>query len=135
MSPVEGVTRDRIFDSMEWSGKKYNIIDTGGYLPDTDDKIEKAVRKQAELAYSEADFILVENKKRKTNYLVCKYHGWTYSINGQLKSPRGFNKSEIALEELCLKYINTKVWKGLIFINFSDKPKNFGATFKNIERI
>ena len=59
MSPVEGVTRDRIFDSMEWSGKKYNIIDTGGYLPDTDDKIEKAVRKQAELAYSEADFIIL----------------------------------------------------------------------------
>ena len=33
-----------------------------------------------------------ENKKSKNNYLVCKYHGWTYSINGQLMSPRGFNK-------------------------------------------
>ena len=44
---------------MEWTGKKYNIIDTGGYLPDTDDKIEKAVRKQAELAFEEADFIIL----------------------------------------------------------------------------
>ncbi len=44
---------------MEWTGKKYNIIDTGGYLPNTDDKIEKAVRKQAELAFEEADFIIL----------------------------------------------------------------------------
>ena len=44
---------------MEWIGNKYNVIDTGGYLPDTDDKIEKAVRKQAELAFEEADFIIL----------------------------------------------------------------------------
>ena len=76
-----------------------------------------------------------KTKKRKNNYLVCNYHGWTYSINGELKSPRGFNKSDIALKELCLRNINTKVWKGLIFINFSVKPKSFGATFNYIEKI
>jgi len=43
---------------MEWTGKKYNVIDTGGYLPNSEDKIEKAVRKQAELAFEEADFII-----------------------------------------------------------------------------
>ena len=76
-----------------------------------------------------------ENKKSKNNYLVCKYHGWTYSINGQLKSPRGFNKSEIAYGDLCLKYINTKIWKGLIFINFCDKPTSFGTTFNDVGRV
>ena len=76
-----------------------------------------------------------ENKKSKNNYLVCKYHGWTYSINGQLKSPRGFNKSEIVSEDLCLKYINTKIWKGLIFINFCDKPTSFGTTFNDVGRV
>ena len=44
---------------MEWTGNKYNIIDTGGYLPDSVDKIEKAVRKQAEIAFKEADFIIL----------------------------------------------------------------------------
>ncbi len=58
VSPVEGVTRDRIFDVMDWAGKKYNLIDTGGYLPKSEDKIEKAVRNQAEIAFSEADFII-----------------------------------------------------------------------------
>ena len=76
-----------------------------------------------------------EDKKSKNHYLVCKYHGWTYSINGELKSPRGFNKSDIGLKELCLKKINTKIWKGLIFINFCDNPKNFGTTFNNVEKI
>ena len=73
--------------------------------------------------------------KSNNNYLVCNYHGWTYSINGKLKSPRGFYKSKISLKELCLKNINTKVWKGLIFINFSVKPKSFGTTFNDIEKI
>ncbi len=76
-----------------------------------------------------------ESKKSKNNYLVCKYHGWTYSTNGELKSPRGFNKSEIVLKELCLKSINTKIWKGLIFINFCDEPKSFSRIFNNVEKI
>ena len=43
--------------------------------------------------------------KKNTNNksLVCTYHGWTYSINGRLKGPRGFSKSEISIKNLCLK--------------------------------
>ena len=76
---------------------------------------------------------LKENTNNKS--LVCTYHGWTYSIKGELKSPRGFSKSEISINSLCLKKIDTKIWKGLIFINFSVKPKSFGATFNYIEKI
>ena len=58
VSPVEGVTRDRIYGRFEWSGKHYNLIDTGGYLPDTMDKINSNVRLQADIAAQEADFLL-----------------------------------------------------------------------------
>ena len=34
-----------------------------------------------------------------------------------------------------MKYINTKIWKGLIFINFCNKPKSFDATFNDVEKI
>ena len=66
--------------------------------------------------------------------LVCTYHGWAYSINGKLKSPRGFSKSEISIKNLCLKKVNTKVWKGLIFVNFCDNPNNFETLFNSVEK-
>ena len=74
--------------------------------------------------------------KKNTNNksLVCTYHGWTYSINGNLKSPRGFSKSEISNNSLCLKKVNTKIWKGLIFINFCDNPNNFETLFSSVEK-
>jgi len=58
-SPVEGVTRDRIYGVMDWAGRNYNVIDTGGYLPNSEDIIEKAVRMQAEIAAEEADLLLL----------------------------------------------------------------------------
>jgi len=59
VSPVEGVTRDRVYGQMEWTGKNYNVIDTGGYLPETEDVIDKAVRIQSEIASDEADFLIL----------------------------------------------------------------------------
>ena len=58
VSPIEGVTRDRVYGKFEWSGNQYNLIDTGGYLPDTMDKINANVRLQADIAADEADFLL-----------------------------------------------------------------------------
>ncbi len=59
VSPVEGVTRDRIYGKCEWSGKEFNLIDTGGYIPGTEDKINKHVRLQADIALDEADLLLL----------------------------------------------------------------------------
>ncbi|NOZ07318.1 MAG: ribosome biogenesis GTPase Der [FCB group bacterium] len=69
VSPVEGVTRDRINGVLEWAGRRYNVIDTGGYLPDSEDVIEKAVRLQAEIATEEADLLLlmVDGKSELTS--------------------------------------------------------------------
>ena len=53
-----GVTRDRNYGEAEWTGKKYRLIDTGGYVPDSSDLFEIAIREQVEVAISEADSIV-----------------------------------------------------------------------------
>ncbi len=54
----EGITRDRIRGTLDWENCLYDIVDTGGYIPDDVDVFNAAVREQAELAVIEADFIL-----------------------------------------------------------------------------
>ncbi len=53
-----GVTRDRNYGEVEWDGKIFRLIDTGGYVPDSADLFEAAVRGQVEIAVAEADAIL-----------------------------------------------------------------------------
>src|SRR6056297_3012725 len=55
---VPGVTRDRVYEDAEWAGRKFSLIDTGGYMPYSDDKIDKATRAQANIAVEEADLLL-----------------------------------------------------------------------------
>lgn len=56
--PESGVTRDRNYSEAEWTGKKFFLIDTGGFVPDTDELFEKAIRDQIKLAIDEADEII-----------------------------------------------------------------------------
>ena len=58
VSEEEGVTRDRIYSKIEWLNKKYNLIDTGGYIPKSRDVISKQVTFQSEIAREEAHLIL-----------------------------------------------------------------------------
>ena len=53
-----GVTRDRIYDYVEWNGVVFSITDTGGYVPDSEDRFEVAIREQVDIATEEADLIL-----------------------------------------------------------------------------
>jgi GTPase len=55
---VSGVTRDRIYGMAEWNGKNFSIIDTGGYVTNSDDIFEEEIKKQVLLAIEEADIIL-----------------------------------------------------------------------------
>lgn len=55
---VSGVTRDRQYGISEWCGKTFNVIDTGGFVPNTEDIFEKAIRKQVKIAIDEADAII-----------------------------------------------------------------------------
>ncbi|MEZ4456318.1 MAG: GTP-binding protein [Gemmatimonadales bacterium] len=51
-------TRDRHFGDAVWNGRAFWIVDTGGMVPDSDDSMDRAIRRQAEVAINEADLIL-----------------------------------------------------------------------------
>ncbi len=53
-----GVTRDRNYGKSEWCGKEFSVIDTGGYVSNSDDIFEEEINKQVLLALDEADVIL-----------------------------------------------------------------------------
>jgi GTPase len=53
-----GVTRDRQYGVADWNGKSFNVIDTGGFVPDTEDIFEREIRKQVQIAVEEASAIL-----------------------------------------------------------------------------
>ena len=55
---ISGVTRDRIYGEADWAGKKFRVMDTGGYVPKSEDVFETAIREQVEIAINEADSIL-----------------------------------------------------------------------------
>lgn len=54
---LEGVTRDRHYGKCIWNGKEFSVIDTGGYVENTDDVFEKEISKQVVLAIDESDVI------------------------------------------------------------------------------
>lgn len=55
---TSGVTRDRIYGDVDWNGKYFRVIDTGGYVPNSEDLFEVAIREQIEIAMDECDAIL-----------------------------------------------------------------------------
>jgi GTP-binding protein len=54
----EGITRDRKYADCEWDGKKFRIVDTGGLVFNSQDRMDAHIKLQAEIAIQEADFIL-----------------------------------------------------------------------------
>jgi GTPase len=55
---VSGVTRDRNYGPSHWNGIEFSVIDTGGYVQNSDDIFEEEINKQVLLAIDEADIIL-----------------------------------------------------------------------------
>src|SRR5699024_1397831 len=55
---VSGVTRDRHYGKSDWNGKEFSLIDTGGWLKDSDDVFQVEIDRQVELAIDEADAIV-----------------------------------------------------------------------------
>lgn len=53
-----GVTRDRQYGVADWNGKAFNVIDTGGFVSQSDDVFEKEINKQVVIAIDEADVLL-----------------------------------------------------------------------------
>ena len=53
-----GTTRDRQYGKSEWLGREFSVVDTGGWVVNSDDIFEGEIRKQVLLAVEEADVIL-----------------------------------------------------------------------------
>ncbi len=79
---VSGVTRDRIYGTSDWNGKTFTVVDTGGFVKNSADIFESAIRSQVQIAIEEAEVIIfltdvttgitdldeeVANMLRKTN--------------------------------------------------------------------
>ena len=64
--------------------------------------------------------------------LQCKYHGWIYELNGDLKNARGFNKTELNIEDFGLQPIHVTEWMGQVFVNLSNSPQDL---HKHIDEI
>lgn len=53
-----GTTRDRQYGKVDWIGKEFSLIDTGGWVINSDDVFEEEINKQVQVALDEADVIL-----------------------------------------------------------------------------
>ena len=55
---VSGVTRDRMYGTCEWNGKSFTVVDTGGFVRDSTEMFEVAIRDQVRIAIDEASVIV-----------------------------------------------------------------------------
>jgi len=58
VDPTAGTTRDRQYGKVDWNGKDFSIVDTGGWVVNSDDIFEAEINKQVNLAIEQADVIL-----------------------------------------------------------------------------
>ena len=54
-----GITRDRIYGSVQWNGKSISVLDTGGMIPDTHEIIPEKILNQVATAISESQLVLL----------------------------------------------------------------------------
>ena len=55
---ISGVTRDRQYGTTEWNGKSFTVVDTGGFVINSDDVFEAAIRSQVRIAIEEASVLI-----------------------------------------------------------------------------
>ena len=58
VSDIAGTTRDRQYGKVEWCGREFSVVDTGGWVVNSDDVFEEAIRQQMTIATEEADLVL-----------------------------------------------------------------------------
>jgi GTP-binding protein len=76
---VSGVTRDRNYGKANWNGVDFSVIDTGGYVENSDDVFEEEINKQVLLAIEEADVIMFMTD------VTCGIHELDASVASMLR--------------------------------------------------
>jgi GTP-binding protein len=76
---VSGVTRDRNYGMSHWNGIEFSVIDTGGYVQNSDDVFEEEINKQVLLAIEEADLIIFMVD------VTCGIHDMDTSVSAMLR--------------------------------------------------
>ena len=56
---VSGVTRDRMYGTCDWNGKSFTVVDTGGFVRDSDEVFEVAIRDQVKIAIEDQNLIVL----------------------------------------------------------------------------
>lgn len=56
---IPGVTRDRLYATLEWNGKMFLLVDTGGFDASSEETLSAEVKRQVEMAIEEADLIIL----------------------------------------------------------------------------
>ncbi len=59
VAETPGVTRDRLYRDVQWEGKRFLLVDTGGFQAETEEDIVKEIKRQALIAIEEADIVLM----------------------------------------------------------------------------
>ena len=59
VSDIKGVTRDRVTGSFNWLNREYSVVDTGGFIHNSKDLINREVNIQSDIAQNESDLILL----------------------------------------------------------------------------
>ena len=98
VSDEAGTTRDRQYGKCEWCGSEFSVIDTGGWVVNSDDVFEEEIRKQVQLAVEEADVIL---------FLVDGQNGTT-DLDQAVASILRRTKKPVLL--VCNKVDNNETW-------------------------
>ena len=58
VTDVSGTTRDRLYGKVTWNGLEFSLVDTGGWIVNSEDVLEEEINKQVKIAIEEADVIL-----------------------------------------------------------------------------
>ena len=76
-------------------------------------------------------------KDGTADMLICKYHGWTYRLDGMLRGVPHFNRVELFdKRDYGLTPVHLAVWEGLVFVNLGERPKPLETYLKDIrERV
>ena len=59
VTDIAGTTRDRLYGKVTWTGNEFSLVDTGGWIVNSDDVLEDQINKQVKIAIEEADVILL----------------------------------------------------------------------------